>query len=149
MNITKTKTLKTLFTVGVASLGLYAGASQADYDGYPAYRGNPYLPAPQMHYNGGNYEQMLDRFDARLDNHLERILDGMEKGKLTLREAISLLQEHQEINRLERRYTRDGRLGPRELADLDRRLDNASDHIRAEKKDRERAGDPRRYGYDR
>jgi len=144
MNITKTKTLKTLFTVGVASLGLYAGASQADYDGYPAYRGNPYLPQPQMHHYN-NQEQMLDRFDARLDNHLDRILQGMEKGKLTLREAIALLQEHQEINRLERRYTRDGRLGPRELADLDRRLDMASDHIQAEKKDRERVGDNRRY----
>jgi hypothetical protein len=72
----------------------------------------------------------------------------MEKGQLTMREAVDLLREHQEINALERRYSADGRLGPRELADLDRRLDVASQNIRFEKRDRDqvRLGlDDRRY----
>ncbi|MCP5279348.1 MAG: hypothetical protein H6935_13465 [Thiobacillus sp.] len=134
MNIAKT--VKTLCVVGVTSLGLYAGASQADYDGY---RGNPYQPAPQAHYNAG-FKGQLDQFDARMDNQLQRILHGMESGKLTMKEAIRLLQEHQAISALERQFLRDGRLGPRELFDLDRRLDHASSNIFWEKHDYDRAG---------
>lgn len=140
MNIAKT--VKTLCVVGVTSLGLYAGASQADYDGY---RGNPYMSAPQGQYHAG-FKQQLDQFDVRMDRQLQRILNGMEQGKLTLREATVLLREHQEINALERQFMRDGRLGPRELADLDRRLDVASKHIQWENKDRERTGFNNRAG---
>lgn len=134
MNISKT--VKTLCVVGVTSLGLYASASQADFGGY---RGNPYMPAPQAHYDG-SFKQQVDQFDVRMDNQLQRILNGMEAGKLTMKEAIRLLQEHQAISALERQYMRDGRLGPRELFDLDRRLDQASQHIRWEKQDFERTG---------
>lgn len=134
MNIIKT--VKTLCVVGVTSLGLYAGASQADYG---AYRGNSYMPAPQAHYEAG-FKQRVDQFDARMDNQLQRVLQGMESGKLTMKEAIRLLQEHQAINALERQYLRDGRLGPRELFDLDQRLDQASRNIFWEKHDYDRAG---------
>lgn len=140
MNIAKTA--KTLCVIGVTSLGLYAGASQADYDGF---RGNPYLPAPHAQYNAG-FKQQLDQFEVRMDRQLQRILNGMEQGKLTLREATVLLREHQEINALERQFMRDGRLGPRELADLDRRLDMASRHIQWENQDRERTGFNNRGG---
>lgn len=142
MNIAKT--VKTLCIVGVTSLGLQAGASQADFEGYRGYQ-NPYMPAPQPHFNAG-FKQQLDEFDVRMDRQLQRILNGMEQGKLTLREATSLLREHQEINALERQYIRDGRLGPREMADLDRRLDMASKHIQWEKQDRERTGLNDRFG---
>ncbi|HNA30113.1 MAG TPA: hypothetical protein PLL19_11130 [Thiobacillaceae bacterium] len=134
MNIAKT--VKTLSIVAVTSLGLYAGASQADYEGY---RGNPYMPPPPVRLEGSLLQQ-INQLDARLDSQLQRILDGMESGGLNMREAIWLLRENQAINALERQYLRDGRLGPYELADLDRRLDQASSHIYAEKHDDDRAG---------
>jgi hypothetical protein len=140
MNIANT--VKTLCAVGVTSLGLYAGASQADFDGY---RGNPYLSAPHAHFDAG-FKQQMEEFDIRMDRQLQRILGGMEAGKLTMKEAIRLLQEHQAISALERQYLRDGRLGPRELFDLDRRLDQASQHIFWEKQDYERTGFNGRYG---
>lgn len=134
MNIANT--VKTLCIVGVTSLGLHAGASQADFEGY---RGNPYLPPPPVHHDMG-LKQQIERLDARLDRQLQRILDGMESGRLNMREAIQLLREHQDINALERQYLRDGRLGSRELADLDRRLDQAAYNIHMEKHDYDRAG---------
>lgn len=143
MNIAKT--VKILCVLGVSSLGLAAGASQADWQGYRGGYNNPYMPAPQVERHV-EFRQQLDQFDARMDRQLQRILHGMEQGKLTLREATDLLREHQEINALERLYMRDGRLGPRELADLDRRLDMAGQHIRWEKRDLERTGFNYRFG---
>lgn len=143
MNIAKT--VKTLCVVGVTSLGLGAGASQADWDGQRGGYYNPYMPAPQVERHV-EFRQQLDQFDVRMDRQLQRILNGMEQGKLTLREATNLLREHQEINALERQYMRDGRLGPRELADLDRRLDMASRHIKWENQDYERTGFNDRFG---
>lgn len=138
MNIAKT--VKTLCVVGVTSLGLYAGASQADYEGFRGGYNNPYLPGAQVQQRHMEFREQVGQFDLRMDRQLQRILDGMEEGKLTLREATALLREHQDINALEREYMRDGRLGPRELADLDRRLDIAHQHIRWEKHDGERTG---------
>ena len=131
-------TIKTFCLVGVTSLGLHAGASQADFGDYRG-NDNPYMPATQAPYNGG-FKQQLDQFDLRLDNQLQRILNGMQSGKVTMREAINLLREHQVINALERQYLADGRLGLRELFDLDRRLDEASTHIFWEAHDYERTG---------
>jgi hypothetical protein len=130
-------TVKTLCLVGVTSLGLYAGASHADFDGH---RGpNPTMHVPQMQHNMG-FRQQMAQFDQRLDNQLQRILNGMETGRLTKKETIQLLREHQAINALERQYLADGRLGPNELSDLDRRLDQASRNILFENRDAERTG---------
>lgn len=131
-------TLKTLTIVAVSSLGLHAGASQADFGGYHAAY-NPYLPAPQYQHQV-EFREKLAEFDLRMDKQLQRILNGMEGGKLTMKEAVRLLQEHQVINALERQYIADGRLGPNELLDLDRRLDQASRHIMFEKWDDDQAG---------
>jgi hypothetical protein len=136
-------TVKTLCLVGVTSLGLYAGASHADFGNNQGYQ-NPYMPASQAHYNAG-FKQQLVQFDQRMDNQLQRILKGMEQGKLTMREAVDLLQEHVVISTLERQYLADGRLGPRELFDLDRRLDQASQHILFENRDREQVGSNDRH----
>ena len=133
------KTLKTLSIVGVTSLGLYAGASQADYDGPRWGYNNPYMPVPQAQ-NHWEFKQQFADFDQRMDRQLQRILHGMETGRLTMKEAVKLLREHQEINALERQYLADGRLGPREFRDLDRRLDEASRHIQFEKRDDDRVG---------
>lgn len=141
-------TVKTMCLVGVTSLGLYAGASQADYGNHHGYQ-NPWLSYQQANYQSG-FKQQLAQFDQRMDNQLQRILKGMENGKLTMREAVDLLQEHVAINAMERQYLADGRLGPRELFDLDRRLDQASQHIMFEKRDRERTGyNDRRDGWHR
>lgn len=138
-------TLKTLTLLGLTALSLGAASSQAD-PGYGHFGGNPNFN-PWL--NGPTYQQA--RFDAsmkerqaqleqRMDNQLQRILGGMERGKLTLSEASGLLREHLEIGALERSYMADGRLGPRELASLEQRLDEASRNIRFEKHDRELAG---------
>lgn len=130
--------IKTLCLAGLTSALLISGASQADPGFHrPMYNPpavNPYLAPP------ADFRQHVSQFDARLDAQLQRILTGMETGKLTLREAVGLLREHQAINALERQFLADGRLGPRELADLDHRLDAASRHIAAEKHDGERLG---------
>jgi len=133
-----TNTVKTLCIVGVTALGLYAGTSKAGYEGYPTHQ-NPYLPAPHAHFDAG-FKQRLEQFDIRMDRQQQRIQGGMEQGKLTMKEVIRLLQEHQAINALERLYLRDGRLGPWELVDLDRRLEQANMNIFWEKQDYERTG---------
>jgi len=128
-------TVKTLCLVGVTSLGLYAGASHADFD---AYHGpNPYMAEAQPRHDVA-FRQPLSRFDQRMDNQLRRIVNGIEAGRLTRQETVRLLREHQFINALERQYLADGRLGPRELSDLDRRLDQASRNILFENRDAER-----------
>lgn len=137
---------KTLCLVSVAALGLSAGVSQADW-GYAGPQHNPWL-GWQVNNGGVVGKPQSENVDKRMDRQLQRILSGMENGQVTLREAVVLLREHEEIRGLERQYTGDGRLTARELADLDRRLDVASQNIRFEKRDRDqvRLGlDDRRY----
>lgn len=140
MNVTKT--FKTLALVAVSTAGLYAGASQADFPGHGGYY-NPYMPAPQVQHQR-DFRNQVEAFEKRLDNQLQRILKGIEEGRLTRGETIELLQEHQAINTLERKFLADGRMGPRELAELDHRLDVASRNIKSENRDRQRvAANPR------
>lgn len=137
-------TLKSLMFAGIAGLTLASGASHADFGrpGPEAAPYNPYLAGTyyqQMQYQAAMKDQ-LARFDQRLDQQLERILKGMEKGQLTLGEATGLLREHTTINSLERKYLADGRLGPREMRELEERLDQASRNIRFEKHDFDQHG---------
>lgn len=138
-------TLKTLTLLGLTALTLGAASSQAD-PGYGYFGGNqsfnPWLNGPtyqQARYLAGMKERQA-QLEQRMDKQLQRILSGMENGKLTLREATGLLREHLEIGALERGYMADGRLGPRELASLEQRLDEASRRIMFEKHDSEQAG---------
>lgn len=146
-------TLKTLTLLGLTSLSLASGVSQADngfvyYERAPMH--NPWAGNAQ-HVNPGleNAAYQPARFTAELkerqkqlnqrqDRQMQRILKGMETGKLTLRESIGLLSEHVEIANMERDFISDGRLGLRELAILEKRLDEASMRIMVEKKDREK-----------
>ncbi|MGA7180368.1 MAG: hypothetical protein WBX11_12375 [Thiobacillaceae bacterium] len=96
------------------------------------------------------------QLDQRQDQQMQRILNGMESGKLTLREAVGLLRKHLAIANLERSYMADGRLGPNELVSLEQRPAEAERHITFEQRDREEAppvGRPgdmgRPGGYDR
>lgn len=141
-----TTTLKTLTMLGLTSLTLATTTSQADsgfgyYGGYQ--NANPWLASPanqQARYVAAMKERVA-KLDQRQDFQMQRILGGMETGKLTMREATSLLREHLAISALERNYMADGRLGSDELNDLERRLDEANRHIMFEKNDREQRGD--------
>jgi hypothetical protein len=135
---------KTLALVGATSLTQIAGTSQADPGNNQAYKNGWMSGPPPGQMRPGPFKQELLRFDQRLDTQLQRILNGMETGKLTMREAVGLLREHVAINNLERQYLGDGRLGPNELRDLNYRLDQASRHIVFENRDGERAGFPGR-----
>jgi hypothetical protein len=141
-----TTTLKALNMLGLTSLMLVATtASQADNGAgnYGNYRNpNPWLnnQANQQARYVGTVKERAAKLDQRQDLQMQRILAGMETGKLTMNEAISLLREHLAISRLERNYMADGRLGPNELSDLERRLDEANRHIVFEKNDREQNG---------
>lgn len=147
-------TLKTPIILGLAAMVLMAGASQAEgyiyYRGAPAPAVNPWMAEQQAAYQQANYQAALKRrvvqFNKLQEHQLQRILDGMEKGRLTMREATVLLREHLAIAALERDYLTDGRLGPNELRDLENRLSDAGHHIKVESRDRDRAGDGyRRY----
>lgn len=144
-------TVKTLTLLGLTTLTLAAASSQAD-PGFGYYNGNqnfnPWL-------NGQAYQQARQQavlkerqvqLGLRMDSQLQRILGGMEDGRLTLREASGLLREHLAISALERGYLADGRLGPRELINLEQRLDEANRRIMFEKHDRESVGQKGRPG---
>jgi hypothetical protein len=146
-----TTTLKTLTMLGLTSLTLATSSSQADsgyiyFGGYP--NANPWLNGPayqQARYHAAIKER-LAQLDQRQDNQLQRILGGMEDGRLNMREAVSLIREHVAISALERNYLADGRLGPNELRDLEQRLEEANRHIMFEQNDREHRGQPGRPG---
>ncbi|NTV95060.1 MAG: hypothetical protein HGA75_06535 [Thiobacillus sp.] len=157
-------TLKTLAVLGLTSMTLMAGAAQADngygygnYGGYP--NANPWMNGQvnqQARFQFAMRER-LAQLDQRQDAQMQRILAGMENGRLTMKEATGLLREHLAIGNLERKYLADGRLGPNELQDLEQRLETANRHIQFEKNDREqqrggmdRPGDmPRQGDHDR
>ena len=146
-------TLKTFTLLGLTSLSLASSVSQAD-NGFVYYErasiptpwvgnaqnANPWManPAYQQARIAAEMKERQMQLDQRQDKQMERILNGMENGKLTLRESVDLLREHVDIANMERRFISDGRLGLRELAILEKRLDEASMRIMVEKKDREK-----------
>lgn len=136
--------LKTLTMLGLTTLTLATGSSQAD-NGYFYFGGNPNAnpwlagPSHQQVYFAA-MKQRVAQLDQRQEAQLQRILIGMEAGWLTMREATGLLREHLAISSLERRYMLDGRLGPNELASLEQRLEEANRHIVFESRDRDQRG---------
>ena len=77
----------------------------------------------------------INERQAQLDRRIDR---GVRDGTLSRREAYRLRGEFRQIARLEASYRSNG-LNGRERADLDRRFDNLSAQIRAERHDQ--------YGY--
>ena len=93
--------------------------------------------------------RLAGQIDERLDNQLERILGGLRTGRLTQDEFFGLMQEQRNIRQQERRFLADGTLGPREFDSLNQALNQADEHVRHEKHDRENANghrEPRTYG---
>lgn len=135
-------TPKQLLTTGLVSITLALAATPTLAD--PGY--GPGMSGPEHAWrHDGQMRARMEQVNQRQERQFQRILGGMERGQLNMREAIALLREHQEINALERRYLADGRLGPMEMQDLERRLDEASNHIRFERHDDERRGEGRRW----
>ena len=123
--------MKKLLVTAVAAATLMGGAAIAQPYGYDRgdYRADrAYAPA---------WVSINDR-QARLDRRIDQ---GIRSGQLTRREAWNLRNQFTQISRLEARYRVNG-LSSWERADLDRRFDNLSSQIRAERRD-----DQRRYGY--
>jgi ABC-type microcin C transport system permease subunit YejB len=80
--------------------------------------------------------QSINQRQANLE---QRIDQGVRSGQLTRREAVRLRSEFAALDRLEMRYRRnDGRLDPRERADLNRRYDQLSAEVRLQKHDYQR-----------
>jgi len=166
-----TTSLKTLAMLGLTTLTLAAGSSQAN-GGFVVFgsNSNTWASNPAVHptryeardevrdevrYKTRYQVEMKHRqaqLNLRQDAQMQRILKGMDNGKLTSREAADLLREHLAIANMERNFLVDGRLGANELAHLEKRLDIAAKNIKWEIRDRERmaslAGfeDPRKPG---
>lgn len=83
--------------------------------------------------------QAWQSINARQQNTLARINNGIRNGALTQGEAAKLRTEFYALNQLEQRYRRDG-LSLRERQDLDRRFDELSRRIYVQKNDRQTAG---------
>jgi hypothetical protein len=73
--------------------------------------------------------------DGRQRHQARRIHAGVESGALSRREAARLRAEQAAIRAEERRYRRDGVLGPWDRADLNRDINRAGRDIRRQKHD--------------
>ncbi|MBU1666155.1 MAG: hypothetical protein KKG92_12250 [Gammaproteobacteria bacterium] len=136
---------KNLSLIALAGLALAATSAQAH--GWGGH--NPYLPvvaqpAPQ-HGDPRDFGARFERdsafrddhnIDARQQQQMQRIRNGMAKGQISRHEARDLMREQREIERTQRYYLADGRLSRGEWISLDRMLDQASANIREEKHDR-------------
>ena len=141
---------KILATAALASLGLATGTSQADNFGFHARVNAPAFDRPG--FDGSGFGPGFgpafcppkgDAIDQRQRNQMERIEAGIRSGQLTRQEARELVREQRRIEHLQRRYLADGHLDRGEWADLDRRLDDLSRDIRAEKHDYDHYGPDR------
>ena len=97
-------------------------------------------PAPPHHgaqHAGYGAWQSINARQANLDRRIDQ---GVRNGQISRREATRLRGELNSLVRLEYGYQRGG-LSLRERQDLDRRYDNLSRQVRAERRDR----DNRRY----
>ena len=74
----------------------------------------------------GRFESKVER---RQDNQLSRIREGRQSGSLTKREARKLNKNQKKINRMERRYAKDGRIDKHERRKLTKALERSSNRI--------------------
>ena len=97
------------------------------------------LPAAAQSWDRG-YGDRSYGDGGRIEARIER---GIRDGSLTRREAISLRQRLNEVQRLEWRFGRDGRISGSEARELDRRYAELQRRLRFERRD----NDTRGYGY--
>ena len=70
------------------------------------------------------------KIEERLDRQRHRIERGIDRDRLTYKEAKTLKKKHRKIRRLSREYREDGYLSRKEFQRLNRKLDKNSDLIR-------------------
>lgn len=71
----------------------------------------------------------------RQDRQADRIEDGRRAGSITWREGLKLRAEQRRIRNVERTFRSDGHLDRQERRILTNMQDNASSHIRNERRD--------------
>ncbi|MCU7924573.1 MAG: hypothetical protein KZQ88_17925 [Candidatus Thiodiazotropha sp. (ex Dulcina madagascariensis)] len=81
------------------------------------------------HYYGDN--KMEHKIGKRLGRQYHRIEHGIDRDRLTYKEARILKKRLRKIRRLSREYREDGYLSRKEFRRLTRKLDNNSDLIQA------------------
>jgi len=69
------------------------------------------------------------RVERRQDNQLSRIREGRQSGSLTKREVRKLKKNQKKIDRMERRYAKDGRIDKHERRKLTKALEQSSRRI--------------------
>ncbi len=87
------------------------------------------LAQGQGHGGGMGSQHFENRVDRRQDRQWARISDARENGDLSRREVKRLRKDQQKIERMERRFERDGYYSPRERRVMERAMDRASDRI--------------------
>lgn len=144
----KTQQIKTIVTATVlAAAALLSGVSQAsDYRGGYSYAMHDSRHGMDRNWSGDDqFRGGRDSIDARQMRQRLAIRQGLRDGSLTPREADRLMQEQNNIERLERRLEADGRLSLHERARLQDELDDARRNIRRQMQDDDRRFN-NRYG---
>lgn len=132
-------TLKTAAATTLIALSLGGASAQADTAldinrrPVPGWHDGQNFPPRPIDYRD---DARQARIDQRQDEQMERILHGIEYGRLDSKELFVLLKEQREIGKLERAYLADGFLTRFEYQALEDRLDAAERRIFREKHDR-------------
>ncbi len=139
-------TLKTVVVVTFAALTLGGSLAQADTTieiqkrPAPGWNDTPNFPMPRPddRFDDRRDDDRQAQVDQRQEVLMDRIIDGVEAGRLTARETAGLLRDQREIGKLERVYLADGFLSRFEWNALDAKLDAAERRIAREKHDYDR-----------
>lgn len=83
-----------------------------------------------------NNQRASAAINDRQERQLDRIVEGVNSGMITKAEFISLMAQQKEISNLERQYLSDGFLSQDEFGRINAALDQASQGIRSERRDR-------------
>lgn len=129
----------TLVAIALGSIGFIATSAQADGNRYVYESGHRVQDSRTMQARHANphSRMLIQQINARQDQQMHRIKDGVRTGSLTRNEYRELMQEQQRIRAMEQRFRADGTIDSREFKRLDRALDQASRNIRDEKHDRQ------------
>jgi uncharacterized membrane protein YebE (DUF533 family) len=98
------------------------------------------IAAPAFAYEGTGIAREFSAQQTRIEQ-------GVRSGRLTYREAAILRGEQDRIAGMIARARRDGFIDRHERSEIERAQASASQHIYAEKHDRQAAPHPRRFGW--
>jgi hypothetical protein len=132
----KTATAATLMVLALAGASAQADTTiEIQRRPVPGWNDGPVFVPP--HKDDVRDDRRQERIDQRQDDLLERILNGIESGRLDRRETVAALRDQAAIAKLERGYLADGFLSRSEFQALDERLDAAERRLFRDKHDYE------------